>query len=728
MSQIADRLARSRRTRAVGREAERALFRSALEADELPFCLLHVSGPGGVGKTTLLQSFRDLCAEAGAEAVSLDARNIDPSPPAFLAALRSALGLPVSEDPLAVLAHAPARRRVLLVDTYETLEMLDAWVREAFVPHLPGDTLVVLAGRTPLPAAWRADAGWRPLLRSIALRNLSPAEARAYLAESGIPVSEHRALLEFTHGHPLALSLVVDVFTQRRSDAPAPFPGGTSLDPDALPDVVGELLDRLVQEVPSPAHRTALEVCALARVTDEALLTEMLREDGEAGDGPELFRWLRNLSFVEKDSRGVFPHDVVREALLVDLRWRNRERYADLHRRARVYYTARLKAADGLSQQSLLYDCVFLHRDNAVVRAAFTWQEDQVYPDTLRPADVGDIARMVAAHEGEESARIARHWLERQPEATLVFRSSAARPGDTPLGFLTMLGLHLATDEDRDADPAARVAAAYLAAHHAPLRPGEEVAFMRFWMARDTYQGLSPVQSLIIVNALRQFLTGSRVAFTLFCCGDAAHWEPVFGYVEIPRLPGAEFTVGGRRYGVFGNDWRELPATAWLARLAAKETGGGAGAGAPVESATSSGAPAPPRPTASTLAVLSEAEFRAAVRDALRAYTVPSALRRNPLLRAPLVAGRARSDASAAARAESLRTLLLEAARSLASSPRLARGYRALHHTYFEPAATQEQAADRLDLPFSTYRRHLNEGIAELTRALWEQELGDTGG
>jgi hypothetical protein len=49
--------------------------------------------------------------------------------------------------------------------------------------------------------------------------------------------------------------------------------------------------------------------------------------------------------------------------------------------------------------------------------------------------------------------------------------------------------------------------------------------------------------------------------------------------------------------------------------------------------------------------------------------------------------------------------------------------YRALYHTYLQPAATQELAAELLDLPFSTYRRHLKASIERLTALLWQQEL-----
>jgi hypothetical protein len=46
-----------------------------------------------------------------------------------------------------------------------------------------------------------------------------------------------------------------------------------------------------------------------------------------------------------------------------------------------------------------------------------------------------------------------------------------------------------------------------------------------------------------------------------------------------------------------------------------------------------------------------------------------------------------------------------------------------LERTYLEPAATQEVAAELLDLPFSTYRRHLKSGLERLCAWLWEGEL-----
>jgi ABC-type transport system involved in cytochrome c biogenesis ATPase subunit len=58
---LTERLQAARKGLFVGRAAERALFEAALTAAEPPFCVLHVFGLGGVGKTTLLREFATVC-------------------------------------------------------------------------------------------------------------------------------------------------------------------------------------------------------------------------------------------------------------------------------------------------------------------------------------------------------------------------------------------------------------------------------------------------------------------------------------------------------------------------------------------------------------------------------------------------------------------------------------------------------------------------------------------
>jgi hypothetical protein len=230
-------------------------------------------------------------------------------------------------------------------------------------------------------------------------------------------------------------------------------------------------------------------------------------------------------------------------------------------------------------------------------------------------------------------------------------------------------------------------------------------------MAHDTYQAVSATQSLIFINMVLHYLVTPGLAFTMIPCSDPDFWIPVFAYADLERLPAADFEIEGRRYGMYGHDWRAMPPIAWLALLAEREL------------SFTPPAVAPP-PIAEPLVILSQAEFEDAVRDALHDYVRPAGFMGNPLLQSRLVMEQAGIQASAAKRASTLRALLKEAAESLQASPREAKLYRALYHTYLQPAPTQEQAAEMLDLPFSTFRRHLKAGITRLTETLWLKEIG----
>src|SRR5262249_10029360 len=132
---------------------------------------------------------------------------------------------------------------------------------------------------------------------------------------------------------------------------------------------------------------------------------------------------------------------------------------------------------------------------------------------------------------------------------------------------------------------------------------------------------------------------------------------------------------------------------------------------------------APPQ-ASEPLVVLSQDEFVQAVRDALRDFARPDLLRASPLLRARLIVERHGGQTTPAERVAGLQNLVLEGVETLKASPRDAKLSRAVYHTYFQPLAPQEQVAELLDLPFSTYRRHLKAGVARLAEALWAREIG----
>lgn len=544
-ARLAERLASARRHSFVGRQAELAVFAGALSSESPDFTVLYLFGPGGVGKSSLLAAFARHAAELGALAIGLDGYTVEPTRAGFDAALREQLAA-------AGLSALP-ERAVLLVDTYELLTPIESWLRDTFLPQLPERALVVLAGRAPPSAAWRLDPGWQALTRVISLDNLADADARDYLHRRGVPPEQHDAVLRATYGFPLGLSLASEVILQHSGGA---FAG---LD---TPDLVQTLLERFLDQVPSVAHRAALEAASQVRVMDEPLLAAMLARD----EARELFDWLRGLSFVSRGRRGVLLHDLARDALAADLRWRNPPWSSELHDRARGFYLARFERGGQAAQQQALLDLIFLH-ESPLIRSIFTWHDLGGFSeDTARSDDWEALTAMVSRHEGAESARLAAHWFMSQPEGVTVIRGADGAPA----GLNCIVALR---QGDTGGDDPCMEAVLRVMRGRPPLDRSQIVAVDRFWMDRELYQSVSPAQGMIFIAAIRYVLRTPGLAASFHVFADPEAWLPSMEQARIRRLPEADFSVGERRYGVFFHDWRAEPPQAWLGALAELEQG-----------------------------------------------------------------------------------------------------------------------------------------------------------
>jgi hypothetical protein len=689
VSRLNNRLNAIRRKRFVGRKTELELFRAALHEAEFPFVVLHLFGPGGIGKSSLLSQYATIASDLGLPCYVLDGHNLEASPAGFWFGLQMALRLDETGSPLEALATVG--RYVLLIDTYETLAALDSWLRDTFLPQLPGQALVVIAGRNPPAPAWYTDLGWQELVRVVSLRNFRPEESLAYLTGRGVASNQVTAALEFTHGHPLALSLVADLLAQAGTQA--------NFSPENAPDVVGVLLERFLEQLPDPLQRQALEVSALVRTTTEALLGEVLPE----ADSQLLFTWLRSLSFMEQGPYGLFPHDLAREVIEADLRWRNPQTYRLLRGQVFDYLRRQTGHTRGMEQQRFHLDLIYALRHTPYMKRYLDWNSiGEAYSEPAKPQDFEAIVEMVRHHEGEASARIARHWLQRQPEAFIAYRDNRGELA----GFLANLALHRAVPQDLEVDPAAKAALDYIAQRN-PVRPGGEIVHHRFWMGRDSYKEISSALNMTVLNCILLWNTNRNLAWCFIVFAEPEFWQTHFAYLNFWRAFEADFETDGRRYGVFAHDWQAEPLRAWNEVMHQRQ----------FLTDRDDGIFSPGQTT--TLLVLSQTEFEEAVRQALRDYTRPTALAGNSLLRSRLVAENAASEAKVTALQERLR----QAAESLKTNPKDEKLYRALWRTYFEPAATQERAAESLNLPFSTYRYHLTTGIERVTAWLWQREL-----
>jgi hypothetical protein len=691
---IADRLVLARDARLVGRRDELELLDGALRTPESPFAVLYIHGPGGVGKSALLHAFADRCRAAGARPLVIDGRDIEPSPRGFLAAcgLDSKATGRALEPPLP--SHQRGERLVVLVDTYERLEPIDAWLRQSLVPQLPVDAIVVIAGRRPPSRGWRSDPAWSALMHVVRLANLPPEDARQYLDVAGVCGTLHDEIVAVTGGHPLTLSLLIDVLDH--------CSGGTDLAVFHAPDVMRRLLEHFVEDLPTPAHRVALDTCALVRATTHRHLRATLQRE----DVDELFDWLRQLSFVQEGPRGLVPHDLARDVLAADVRWRDPGRYRALMvTLTRIAGDEMRRAPGGDPPRQAVLDLLYTFRTHPTLSRYCDFAKlGELRPEPPAAADRDAVVRMVGDNDGPANADLAAAWFARQPDAFRINRDHEGHI-ESVVGWLDLTA---ATNADITADPVARAAWDYVRAHHPPS-PNEVVSLARFGSPTVDPTRRPMLAALSLYECLRRAVTQPNLTVDVLTTLHPDWWGPLFSRFGYERLPGDDVEVDGRPYALFAHDWRRLPAPFSLIlddrdwhRIRARLS------------------PSP--------AELSRPEFEAAVRQALRDLHRPDALARNPLTRTRLMSGKGGGggDGEGSGGDEDdddarLAGLLAEAAQTLTGHPRDEKLHRALDRTYFRPAPTQEKAAELLGLPLSTYRRHLSHSITRLTDWLWSR-------
>ncbi len=352
---LATRLERRDRDRFTGRHAEVEFLDRCLDSDDPPACVIHVCGPGGIGKSTLLREIARRSRARGRTVVALDGRELGPDPEVLEAALRA-----VADD------AAP----VILLDSYEKMTALDSWLRRDLLLSLPDETVIVTAGRGAPDAGW-FQGGWESVTARIDLAAMPPDEARKLLAAYGVADSRVAAIIEWAAGSPLALALAADAAATDADWSAAHAPD--------RPDILRALLHRLVETDLQDIRPSALGIAVVARSTTPELLQAVLPgEDAEAA-----YRQLASLTVTEPLGGGIMMHELVRKALLADLRLRNPELERDVRRRIADYLYERGVAGDSL----VIIDMAHLV-ENPVIRWGFGWDGNVgMRVDTVRQGD-----------------------------------------------------------------------------------------------------------------------------------------------------------------------------------------------------------------------------------------------------------------------------------------------------------------------------------------------------
>lgn len=380
MATLRERVAERDAESFVGRVAELAAVEQMLDGDD-PARVLHVHGPGGIGKSTLLREIVRRAQLRGYDTIWVDGREVAPFPQQIEAMVAS-----ITE----------ARPALVIFDSYELIASLDGSLREVIIPDLPDRTIVVFASRQPPARGW-FEGGWESSVRSVPLGPLERDDAIKLATSHGVTEIEMATLVDRSHGSPLALVT------------------------GAADGSMAMLAERLLGDEVEPDRYRTLGVAAIAKVTTPEMLADVLGD----GDPQDSFKWLASRSFAEPLAQGVALHALVAEAVREQLRHQDPRGEAELRRRIADHLHHRaLGGHRGLSTelQHLVVD--------PDVKWGFASDVGQRFHiDAVRPGDVEVIGTILEAVGEGEWWSITRVFLEEHPDFCGIARGADGHVG-----------------------------------------------------------------------------------------------------------------------------------------------------------------------------------------------------------------------------------------------------------------------------------------------------------
>jgi hypothetical protein len=514
--------------------------------------VIHLYGVSGIGKSALIRPFAEAQRNRGRKVCLLDGRALEPSERGFLLELSRSLRL--ARPTLSGISRALSSSRgpiLIIIDCYEVLGLLDAWLRQVFMVRVRRNVRLILVSRFRPAPQWTETPEWHGEFRALQLRPISEPAALELLASLGTDSSSGRALAKFAHGHPLCLVIAGAAASQ--------LPSSAGRTPQAA---ISALARRFLAEVENPKLREVLRAASLVRRITRSLLRALIPDLAE----DEFFDRLLEIPFIEAASDGLMIHDAVREALRADLEAIDPRAFQRYRRAAWQQLVHEAKSAAVPDLWRYTADLIFLVNNPVVREAFFPRDVAEFYVERAAAADATAIAEISAVHDGEAGASIIERWCRYLPRTFYVISDARTQVA----GFYCLFDPQDATPTLLDSDPITSNWMRHLKKN--PLPKGQTALFLRRWLSRRDGEAPSAVQAAAWLDIKRHYMEQrpflQRVYLALT---KVAPYAPVAEGLGIHIIHEPPTAIGDRSVSSLELEMGPRSVDGWLARLAAAE-------------------------------------------------------------------------------------------------------------------------------------------------------------
>jgi hypothetical protein len=549
---LADRLARRTVESLAGRQAELARLEAFASGDE-PL-VLHLHGIPGIGKTHLLDALAATIPAKGISVLRVDARWCEPSPAALCRAISNAIAVPESEDPAIVAANLSTHstRTLLVIDSYESFRLLDSWLRQIFLPSLGDSVRTILASREAPRPAWRIDPAWRSLFDSLPLHTFPNQVALEYLTSEGLPETAAKELNRIAHGHPMALSLGLALYSA----------GGHLRGSQSTRQEVLEHMAALFLEDADSRTREIVQAACLVRTATAPLLSAMLPHI----PAEEALDHLRILPFVTAGPDGLLVHDAVRGPVTAALKALDPSRYQVCRRAAAQVVRDQYRQAPRADHWRCTADVIYLLENQNLREGFFPTTESTVSVEPARAEDGEAIFAIVRKFDGPESRRVLEHWWHHHPDSFFIVRDEK---GEVQ-GFYQAI---LASKVHKNLLARDPLVASW-AKDFPRLEDRSAALWLRRTLDRDSGERPSPGQAACWLDIKRTYLElRPRLRWVYTCYCDAKLYRSPFEQLGLRLSDEGRPLIDGAIQHTFRLDMGLDSVDGWLANLLAQEVG-----------------------------------------------------------------------------------------------------------------------------------------------------------